>query len=207
MWDFPIFVDMKKLNISIRLTRKINMLQLTWLLSYYYKYYSLAQGLTSYCHTIVSIMLRHKVLPVSKGLATTSNILLISIDKIVDFVSLVTPSKEGLLALVEYNEKKIFEVKLKEMKTALTTQIAEETDISEVIQTAKQHVKDANLPDIEVVRILWDMLMDAVQWSSKNQQQNANSVLRQVVFFKAFYSCVLIIFSIFRTLISHGCKF
>ncbi|KAG6534929.1 hypothetical protein ZIOFF_008837 [Zingiber officinale] len=89
-------------------------------------------------------------------------------------------TKEGLLALVEYNEKKIFEVKLKEMKTALTTQIAEETDISEVIQTAKQHVKDANLPDIEVVRILWDMLMDAVQWSSKNQQQNANSVLRQV---------------------------
>ncbi|GFZ11373.1 ARM repeat superfamily protein [Actinidia rufa] len=89
-------------------------------------------------------------------------------------------TKEGLVPLVEYNEKKIFEVKLKEMKSALTTQIAEETDITEVIETVKQHVKDAKLPDIEVVRILWDVLMDAVQWSGKNQQQNANAALRQV---------------------------
>ncbi|RRT41328.1 hypothetical protein B296_00008137, partial [Ensete ventricosum] len=88
--------------------------------------------------------------------------------------------KEGLVALVEYHEKKIFEVRLKEMKSALTTQIAEETDVSEVIETAKQRVKDANLPDVEVVRILWDVLMDAVQWSGKNQQQNANAALRQV---------------------------
>lgn len=89
-------------------------------------------------------------------------------------------SKEELTALVEYNEKKIFEVKLKEMKSALTTQITEETDISEVIETVKVRVRDAKLPDIEVVRVLWDVLMDAVQWSGKNQQQNANSALRQV---------------------------
>ncbi|KAK9146081.1 hypothetical protein Sjap_005984 [Stephania japonica] len=89
-------------------------------------------------------------------------------------------NKAGLTSLVEYNEKKMFEVKLKEMKSALTTQIAEETDTSEIIETVKQHVKDAKLPDIEVVRILWDVIMDAVQWSGKNQQQNANSALRQV---------------------------
>nr|XP_016511681.1 PREDICTED: basic leucine zipper and W2 domain-containing protein 1-like [Nicotiana tabacum] len=89
-------------------------------------------------------------------------------------------SNAGLLPLVEYNDKKIFEVKLKEMKSALTTQLAEEAAISEVIETVKQHVKDAKLPDIEVVRILWDVLMDAIQWSGKNQQQNANSALRQV---------------------------
>ncbi|KAG1330821.1 basic leucine zipper and W2 domain-containing protein 2 [Cocos nucifera] len=89
-------------------------------------------------------------------------------------------TKAGLLALAEYNEKKIFEVKLKEMKSALTTQIAEETDISEVIEAVKQQVKDAKLPDVEVVRIVWDVLMDAVQWSGKNQQQNANAALRQV---------------------------
>ncbi|GKV02418.1 hypothetical protein SLEP1_g14855 [Rubroshorea leprosula] len=89
-------------------------------------------------------------------------------------------TKEGLTSLVEYNEKKIFEVKLKEMKSAVTTQISEETDISEVIETVKQHVKDAKLPDVEVVRMLWDVLMDAVQWSGKNQQQNSNAALRQV---------------------------
>lgn len=89
-------------------------------------------------------------------------------------------TKAGLLSLVEYNEKKIFEVKLKEMKSALTTLIAEETDMPEVIEAVKQHVKEAKLPDFEVVKILWDILMDAVQWSGKNQQQNANAALRQV---------------------------
>ncbi|ERN09049.1 basic leucine zipper and W2 domain-containing protein 2 isoform X2 [Amborella trichopoda] len=89
-------------------------------------------------------------------------------------------TKEGLVALVEYNEKKNFEVKLKEMKSALTSQIADEMDILEVIETVKQHMKDAKLPDVEVVRILWDVIMDAVQWSGKNQQQNANAALRQV---------------------------
>ncbi|CAM8966108.1 unnamed protein product [Rhodiola kirilowii] len=89
-------------------------------------------------------------------------------------------TKEGLIPLVEYNEKKIFEVKLKEMKSALTTQIQEETDVADVIENVKQRVKDAKLPDVEVVRIVWDALMDAVQWSGKNQQQNANAALRQV---------------------------
>ncbi|KAI4342873.1 hypothetical protein MLD38_027439 [Melastoma candidum] len=89
-------------------------------------------------------------------------------------------TKEGLLSLVEYNAKKMFEVKLKEMKSALTAQITEETDISEVIETVKHSVKDAKLPDVEIVRMLWDVMMDAVQWSGKNQQQNANAALRQV---------------------------
>lgn len=69
---------------------------------------------------------------------------------------------------------------MKEMKSALTTLIAEETDMPEVIEAVKQHVKEAKLPDFEVVKILWDILMDAVQWSGKNQQQNANAALRQV---------------------------
>ncbi|KAK9735818.1 hypothetical protein RND81_04G230400 [Saponaria officinalis] len=89
-------------------------------------------------------------------------------------------TKEGLQQLVQYNEKKMFEVKLAEMKTALTTQIAEEADVGEVIETVKHHVKEAKLPEIEVVRLLWDVVMDAVQWSGKNQQQNANAALRQV---------------------------
>ncbi|KAI3439395.1 uncharacterized protein J3R85_004813 [Psidium guajava] len=89
-------------------------------------------------------------------------------------------TKEGLIPLVEYNEKKLFDGRLKEMKSALTAQIEEETDISEVIDTVKQRLKDAKLPDIEVVRLLWDVIMDAVQWSGKNQQQNANAALRQV---------------------------
>ncbi|CAN0892429.1 eIF5-mimic protein 1, partial [Linum grandiflorum] len=89
-------------------------------------------------------------------------------------------SKEGMHQLVEYNEKKIFDEKLKDMKSALTTLIAEEADQEEVLEVVKQRVADAKLPEIEVVRILWDVLMDAVQWSGKNQQQNSNAALRQV---------------------------
>ena len=74
----------------------------------------------------------------------------------------------------------MFEVKLTEMKSALTTQIAEQGDVSEVIETVRHHMKEAKLPDVDVVRLLWDVIMDAVQWSGKNQQQNSNSALRQV---------------------------
>lgn len=89
-------------------------------------------------------------------------------------------SKEGLGALVDYNEKKIFDVKLKELKAALMTLITENSDIDDVIENVKQRHKESNLPDIEIVRLLWDALMDSVQWSGKNQQQNANLALRQV---------------------------
>lgn len=110
-------------------------------------------------------------------------------------------SKEGLVPLVEYHEKKIFEVKLKEMKSALTTQIADDTDITEVIETVKQRVKDAKLPDVEVVRILWDVIMDAVQWSGKNQQQNANSALRQVSFW-----CMISLF-LYHNHLNYSCLY
>lgn len=103
------------------------------------------------------------------------------------FVLLWFKSNAGLTALVEYNEKKIFEEKLKEIKEVLTSQVTEEINIDEVIETVKQQVKDAKLPEIEVVRVIWDGIMDAVQWSGKNQQQNSNSVLRQVSFFVVFF--------------------
>lgn len=91
---------------------------------------------------------------------------------------------EGLTDLVEYHSKKMFEVKLREIKTVLTSKVTEESNVDEVIESVKQQIKEAKLPDIEVVRVVWDGLMDAVQWSGKNQQQNANSVLRQVRFYR-----------------------
>nr|KAJ0220766.1 hypothetical protein LSAT_V11C200067330 [Lactuca sativa] len=84
-------------------------------------------------------------------------------------------TKADMGALVEYNDKKIFEVKVKEMKTTLKTQILEEVRI----KTVKQRVKDAKFLEIEVVRIMWDVLMDVIQCSGKNQQQNAILALCQ----------------------------
>jgi hypothetical protein len=89
-------------------------------------------------------------------------------------------SKEGLGVLVDYNTKKVFDVKLKELRVALTDQIAENIDVTEVVEMVKQRRKEVALPDLDVVRTIWDAIMDAVQWSGKNQQQNSNLALRQV---------------------------
>ena len=86
----------------------------------------------------------------------------------------------GLGQLVEYNRKKVFDVKLKELKTSLTDQIAEDVAMNEVIDSMKLRCKDSSLPDVDVVRMVWAALMDAIQWSGKNQQQNINLALRQV---------------------------
>lgn len=82
--------------------------------------------------------------------------------------------------LVEYNTKKVFDVKLKELRTTMTDQIAEDVNVNDVIEMVKQKRKEATLPDVDVVRTIWDAIMDAVQWSGKNQQQNSNLALRQV---------------------------
>ena len=97
---------------------------------------------------------------------------------VINFVFL--RSKVGLGQLVEYNRKKVFDVKLKELKTSLTDQIAEDVAMNEVIDSMKLRCKDSSLPDVDVVRMVWAALMDAIQWSGKNQQQNINLALRQV---------------------------
>ncbi len=82
---------------------------------------------------------------------------------------------------MEYNRKKVFDLKLKELRTTLTDQIVESVDLAEVTEMVKQCRKEGNLPDVDVMRTIWDATMDAVEWSGKNQQQNSNLVLRQVL--------------------------
>jgi hypothetical protein len=82
---------------------------------------------------------------------------------------------------VEYNRKKVFDLKLKELRTTLTDQIVEGVVLAEVTEMVKQCRKEANLPDVDVMRTIWDATMDAVEWSGKNQQQNSNLALRQVL--------------------------
>lgn len=77
-------------------------------------------------------------------------------------------SKEGLGVLVEYNTKKVFDVKLKELRTTMTDMIPEDVNVNEVIEMVKLRRKEVSLPDVDVVRTIWDSIMDAVQWSGKN---------------------------------------
>eukprot|EP00475_Leptophrys_vorax_P037727 TRINITY_DN6543_c0_g1_i2.p1 TRINITY_DN6543_c0_g1~~TRINITY_DN6543_c0_g1_i2.p1 ORF type:complete len:434 (+),score=84.41 TRINITY_DN6543_c0_g1_i2:437-1738(+) len=90
-------------------------------------------------------------------------------------------SNEGLKPLVEYQKKVVFDVKLKELHTALSDMIQEEhVEVADVIDMVKQRKKEGGLADGDVVRTVWDAVMGAVQWSGKNQQQNSNTALRQV---------------------------
>ena len=89
-------------------------------------------------------------------------------------------SGEGLGQLVAYNKKVVFDVKLKEMHAQLSDMISENAAVPDVIEVVKTRRKEAGLADIDVVRTLWEVIMGAVQWSGKNQQQNSNLALRQV---------------------------
>ncbi|CAI5515385.1 unnamed protein product [Closterium sp. Naga37s-1] len=90
-------------------------------------------------------------------------------------------SNEGLKALADYQKKVVFDVKLKELHTALADMIEEEhTDVGDVIDMVKQRKKEGGLADGDVVRTVWDAVMGAVQWSGKNVQQNSNTALRQL---------------------------
>eukprot|EP00897_Mesotaenium_endlicherianum_P009042 jgi/Mesen1/8166/ME000438S07269 len=86
----------------------------------------------------------------------------------------------GLQMLVEYNKKVVFDVKLKEMHSAVADMIGENADVKDVIEGVRQRKKEAGLADADVVKTVWDAIMGAVSWSGKNQQQNAMNALRQV---------------------------
>lgn len=87
---------------------------------------------------------------------------------------------EGLSALVDYHKKVVFDKRLKEMVSQLEEMLEESAEVSDVIEMVKSRKKDAGLPDAEILKMLWDTIMGSVQWSGKNQQQNANSALRQL---------------------------
>eukprot|EP00244_Chara_vulgaris_P006673 TRINITY_DN251_c0_g1_i2.p1 TRINITY_DN251_c0_g1~~TRINITY_DN251_c0_g1_i2.p1 ORF type:complete len:420 (+),score=113.72 TRINITY_DN251_c0_g1_i2:563-1822(+) len=90
--------------------------------------------------------------------------------------------KEGLSEIVEYNRKKVFDVMLKELHTSLSELMSEggPANLGDAIELVKQRRKEGELPDVDIVKTIWEAMMDAVQWSGKNQQQNINNALRQV---------------------------
>eukprot|EP00899_Mesostigma_viride_P006495 jgi/Mesvir1/15847/Mv03395-RA.1 len=86
----------------------------------------------------------------------------------------------GLEQVVRYHQQKDFDVKLKELHATVTEMISENAAVTEVIDFVRAKHKEAGLPDVEVVRYMWDSIMNSIQWSGKNQQQNSNNALRQV---------------------------
>lgn len=86
---------------------------------------------------------------------------------------------EGLGPLVDFQKKVVFDVKLKDLSSALEELIGDE-NVDGAIDVVKQRKKEGGLADADIVRTVWDSVMAAIQWSGKNQQQNVNAALRQV---------------------------
>lgn len=89
-------------------------------------------------------------------------------------------SAAGLKSLVDLFNKRMYEVKLRGLKEDLTEKIAEGAEIADVLKIVEETKAAASLPDAELIPVCWNGVMDAVQWSGKNQQQNVNMALRQV---------------------------
>lgn len=86
----------------------------------------------------------------------------------------------GLHKLVEHFKKKLSDVKLKELGKELSEMVAQEDDVDSVIDFVKAKSEEASLADSDIIRTIWTSVMDAVEWSPKNVQQNLNNAMRQV---------------------------
>lgn len=88
--------------------------------------------------------------------------------------------ENGLKAIADHEESKRNDSRLKELGVSLVEGISEGTPPAQVISLVKAKKKENNLPDSDLVQLLWFSIMEAVQWGGKNQQQTTNAALRQV---------------------------
>jgi hypothetical protein len=92
-------------------------------------------------------------------------------------------TQAGLPALVNYQERKLAEQGLNELKLKLQEHIEETPNgVSEAIEMVKEMEEEheGSIPQNMLVETLWKAIMDTLQISGKNQQQASNAALRQL---------------------------
>jgi hypothetical protein len=92
-------------------------------------------------------------------------------------------TQAGLPALVNYQERKLAEQGLHELKLRLQEHIEETPNgVSEAIEMVKEMSAEheGSIPQNMLVETLWKAIMDTLQISGKNQQQASNAALRQL---------------------------
>mmetsp|Transcript_1455 Transcript_1455/g.3202 ORF Transcript_1455/g.3202 Transcript_1455/m.3202 type:complete len:425 (-) Transcript_1455:625-1899(-) len=97
-----------------------------------------------------------------------------------DFVQHFTAAK--LTALVEWNAKREEEVKIDELQNAISDAIAADppTPVAEVLALIKAKKAENDLPDTEVLRVMWMSLMKSINMTGKNQQQIMQSIKAKI---------------------------
>eukprot|EP00884_Botryococcus_braunii_P005038 jgi/Botrbrau1/14535/Bobra.0212s0002.1 len=95
----------------------------------------------------------------------------------------------GLDPLVEYSKKKAAEVHLEELKTSLVDVITSDPPlpVSEVVAMVKAKKAECQLPDTDVIKVIWTVVVDAVGTQTKNAIQITTAVGKQVKLYNALF--------------------
>lgn len=88
----------------------------------------------------------------------------------------------NLPALVDYNNKKVGEVHVTELTQQLTTAVESDPPlpVEEVLSATQARKQEWNLSDVDIIKVLWTVLVDAVPTGGKNGQQIVSAIGKQV---------------------------
>lgn len=88
----------------------------------------------------------------------------------------------GLDALVEWNQKRTLELRINELQDALTEQIQADPPIpaAETLAMVKTKKTESDLPENEVLRVIWIALMKSINMTGKNQQQIFQAIVSKL---------------------------
>jgi len=77
----------------------------------------------------------------------------------------------GLEPLVKWYKKKVIDVKTTELKDYLMEFIDEDTSPEEISDIVKEKAADGELPNEDVLRVVWEVLIKSINMTGKNTQQ------------------------------------
>ena len=77
----------------------------------------------------------------------------------------------GLEPLVKWYKKKVIDVKTTELKDHLMELINEDISPEEISDVVKEKAADGELPNEDVLRVVWEVLIKSINMTGKNTQQ------------------------------------
>ena len=77
----------------------------------------------------------------------------------------------GLAPLVQWYKKKVIDVKTTELKDYLLELIDEDTSPEEISSVVKEKATEGELPNEDVLRVVWEVLIKSINMTGKNAQQ------------------------------------
>lgn len=77
----------------------------------------------------------------------------------------------GLEPLVKWYKKKVIDVKIAELKDLLADLMTGDSPPEEIFEVVKEKALDGELPNEDVLKVVWDVLIKSINMTGKNAQQ------------------------------------